>query len=265
MFLYNFFDYKGFIEDYHGEDYFSTTHILFMIFATFLIILLCVLCRNMKRKTLETYLKVLSIAVPIIETIKIVWETYWDVKFGYGFNLTGLLPLYTCSMFIYTLPLAAWCKGKVKDCAICFLSTIGLFGGFTNFYITVILHTYPFFTFATFISLYFHFFMVLTGLLIVVSGYKKFEWKDGINAFIPLALFSVIVIPIDYILKADYMLYYQGWGAPVLPTIANFFAGKNLRFIYTIIVFFAYLGIAYLFVAIYKGVDRLLRRKSSLN
>lgn len=257
MFLYNFFDYKGFIEGYQGEDYFSTTHIVFMVLATLLIIFLCVLCRNMKNKTLETYLKVLSIIVPIIETIKIIWESYWDIKFGYGFNITGLLPLYTCSMFIYTLPLAAWCKGKVKDCAICWLSTIGLFGGLTNFYITVILHTYPFFTFATFISLYFHFFMVLTGLLIVVSKYKKYQWIDGIKAYIPLAIFSVLVIPVDYILKADYMLYYSGWGAPILPSLANFFASHNLRFIYTIIVLLAYLGIAYLFVSIYKGISKI--------
>lgn len=263
MFLYRFFDYKGFIDGYHGEDYFSLTHIIFMILATLLIIFLCILCRNLKKEKLEKYLKILSIIVPIMEIIKIVWESYWDIKFGYGFNVTGLLPLYTCSMFIYLLPLAAWCKGKVKDYAICWLGTIGLFGGFTNFYITVILHTYPFFTFATFISLYFHFAMVLTGLLIVTSGYKKFEWRDAVRAFIPLAIFSCLVIPLDYILKADYMLYYSGWGAPLLPTLAKVLADNNMRFIYTIFVFVLYLGIAYLFVAIYKGIGKLKSLKKA--
>ena len=100
--------------------------------------------------------------------------------------------------------------------------------------------------------------MVITGILIVVSGYKKFNWIDGLKGFIPLAVFSVIVIPVDYILNADYMLYYSGNGAPILPDLANSLANMGLRFVFTIIMFFGYLGIAYLFVSIYKGVGKLV-------
>ena len=256
---YNFFDYKGFIEGYKGEDFFGLTHIIFMVIATLSIVLICILCRNLKKEKMDIYLKVLSILIPVLEIIKISWETYWDIKFGYGFNKTGLLPLYTCSMFIYTLPLAAWCKGKVQDCAICWLATIGIFGGLTNFYLTQILHTYPFFTYASFMSLLFHFLMVLTGLLIVVSRYKKFTWIDGVKGWIPLAIFSIIVIPVDYILKADYMLYYYGNGAPILPDLANALGDMGLRFIFTIIMFFGYLLIAYLFVSIYIGIGKLVQ------
>ena len=265
---YNFFDYKGFIEGYNGQDYFGTTHLIFMILATLAIVVICILCRNLKKEKMDIYLKVLSILIPVLEIIKISWETYWDIKFGYGFNKTGLLPLYTCSMFIYTLPLAAWCKGKVKDCAVCWLATIGVFGGLTNFYLTQILHTYPFFTYASFMSLLFHFLMVVTGLLIVVSKYKKITWIDGLKGWIPLALFSIIVIPVDYVLKADYMLYYYGNGAPILPDIANALGDMGLRFIFTIIMFFGYLLIAYLFVAIYIGIGKLIqicKTKKALN
>lgn len=255
--LYNFFDYKGFIEGYKGEDFLGTSHKIFMILAVLLIIVICFLCKNLKKEKMDLYFKVLSIIIPIVEVCKIVWESYWDIKFGYGFNKTGLLPLYTCSMFIYALPLAAWCKGKVKDCAVCWLATIGVFGGLTNFFLPPILNTYPFFHYASFNSLIFHFLMVLTGLLIVVSGYKKFSWIDGLKGFIPLAAFSVIVIPVDYILKADYMLYYNGYGAPILPDLANTFSQLGLRFIFTIIVFIGYLLIAYLFVSIYIGIGKL--------
>ena len=95
--------------------------------------------------------------------------------------------------------------------------------------------------------------MVITGILIVVSGYKKFNWIDGLKGFIPLAVFSIIVIPVDYILKADYMLYYYGNGAPILPDIAISLANLGLRFVFTMLVFFGYLGISYLFVSIYKA------------
>lgn len=255
---YNFFDYKHFIKGYHGEDFFGPTHIVAMVILTILIVALLIIFRKAKTSSVDKYLKILSIIVPIIEIIKITWESYYDIKLGYGFNWTGLLPLYTCSLFIYTLPLAAWTKGKVKDMAVCWLATIGIFGGLTNFYLTQILYTYPFWTYATFMSLYFHFMMVFTGLFIVVTRYKKFKFFDIIRAWIPLAIFSILVIPVCYVLKADYMLYYYGNGAPVLPQISNFFASHNLRFIYTLIVLFGYMLIAGIFVCIYKFIDFLI-------
>ncbi len=257
---YKFFDYKDFINGYHGQDYFGTTHVIAMIVLTLLIVALLIVFRNAKTSSVDKYIKVLSIIIPILEIVKIVWETVFDIKMGHGFNYTGLLPLYTCSLFIYTLPLAAWTKGKVKDMAICWLGTIGIFGGLTNFYLTQILHTYPFWTFATFMSLYFHFMMVFTGLFIVVTRYKKFEFKDVLSAWIPLAIFSILVIPVCYALKADYMLYYYGNGAPILPDIANFFASKGLRFIYTLIVLIGYALIALIFVSIYKLIYYLCKQ-----
>ena len=100
MLLTGFFKYKDFIEGYHGQDYFSLTHIIFMILATIAIVVLCVVLKNVKHKNLDRYLKVLSIYIPVMEIVKIVWESYFDIKMGHGFNWTGLLPLYTCSMFI---------------------------------------------------------------------------------------------------------------------------------------------------------------------
>lgn len=249
---YNFFDYKHFISDYHGQDFFGTTHLVAMAILTLLIVVLLVIFRKTKHANVEKYLKVLSIIVPILEVVKIVWESYYDISLGYGFNWTGLLPLYTCSLFIYTLPLAAFGKGKVKHSATCWLATIGIFGGLTNFYLTQILNTYPFWTFATFMSLYFHFMMVFTGLFIVVTKYKVFNFKDILYSWLPLAIFSILVIPVCYVLKADYMLYYYGNGAPVLPMLSSFFAKYNLRFIYTIIMVFGYALIAGLFISIYK-------------
>ena len=257
MLSYDFFDYKGLIDGYNGEDYYGTAHLIFMVLATIAIIVICILCRNIKREKFDIYLKVLSIVVPILEVIKIVWESYWDIKTGVGFNWIGILPLYTCSMFIYTVIIAAWGKGKIKEYAISWMATIGVFGGLTNFYITNILTLYPFFTFATFLSLQFHFLMVVTGLLIVISKYQKIEFIDGFKGFIPLAIFSVIVIPIDYAIKADYMLYYYGLGAPVLSDLAETLGDLGLRWVYTILMIFGYLGISYLFVSIYKGIEKI--------
>lgn len=272
---YSFFDYKNFIiidgEKYHGQDFFSLTHIIFMVIATIALILLCIFLRKTSRKKVEIYLKVLAIAVPIIEVVKIVWESYWDITVGGGFDFSGLLPIYTCSMFIYVLPIAAFARGKVKQYSVSWLGTICIFAGFTNFYLTQILHTYPFWTYATFISLYFHFLMSFTGIFLLVTGYFKPKWIDIIRGYVPILIFSVLVIPTNYYLTSlgyepDYMLYMWGNGAPILPIWAKFFSENGLHFIYTLIVVVGYLILSALMVCVEKGVISLAGKlKSQLN
>ena len=83
--------------------------------------------------------------------------------------------------------------------------------------------------------------MVFTGIFLICSKYYVPKWKDIIIGFIPVALFSIIVIPIDYIFKWDYMFYRTAWGTPAfIGQLANFFGSKGLRLIYTFIVFIAY-------------------------
>ncbi|MBQ8293068.1 MAG: YwaF family protein [Bacilli bacterium] len=268
MFNYNFFDYKDFIPDEYKQNVlWSLPHIIFIVVAISTIILLCVFFKNTKNKNIETYLKVLSIIIPILEVIKIVWESYWDITLGHGFNVTGLLPLYTCSMFIYVLPFAGWGKGKVKECALAFLTTLGVFAGATNFFLPPIFNDYPFFSYASFTSLNYHFLMVFTGIFIVSTRYYVPNLKSAFKAFLPVLIFSLIVIPVNYIMYlngnkwVDYMLYMHGYGAPLLPQISDFFGKLNLRFVFTILIMGLYLGIIYLFLVIYKIVFKAFNIK----
>lgn len=268
MFNYNFFDYKDFIPDEYKQNVtWSLAHIIFIVLSVVTIILLCIFLRNAKSKKIDIYLKTLSIVMPILEIIKIVWESYWDIKMGHGFNLTGLLPLYTCSMFIYVLPFAGWCKGKVKECALTFLTTIGVFAGATNFFIPPIFNDYPFFSYASFTSLNYHFLMVFTGIFLVTTRYYVPNLKGVIKGFIPVLIFSIIVIPVDYLMFyngypwVDYMLYIHGYGAPILPQMSDWFGAHNIRLIYTILVMFGYFLIGLLFTLIYQGVLKVFKAK----
>ena len=260
---YNFFDYKHFI-DYHGEDVFGTAHIVFILLASLAIIVLPVLLRKTKEKNIDLLLKILSFVFPVLEAVKITWESVWDIKIVHSFNWDGLLPLYTCSMFIFLLPFAAWGKGKLKRASIAWLSTIGIFSGLTNFFVPPILNTYPFWTMATFFSLHHHFWMVFTGVFLAVTGYYKAKWSDIFTAWIPLALFSLLVIPANYILQSlnfspDYMLYMHGYGAPVLPQMSAFFIEHALQFVYTLIMLFGYMLISALFVCLHMAIRALCR------
>ena len=254
MSKYKFFEYKKFIEGYKGEDFMGTCIKIYLFVAILTIILLCVKLRKCSHRKIDIYLKVLSIFIPIHEVIKIIWESCWDIKTGSGFNFTGLLPLYTCSLFIFILPFAAWCKGKVRESALSFLTTLSIFAGLTNFLMPAILNTYPFFTYATFVSLDFHFLMVFTGIFLVSTGYyvpKKLT--NIILAWIPVGLFSILAYAANNIWKgSDYMLITTGGAAPLLPQISSFLNGLHLNILFTAFVLLLYALIIALMIGLYN-------------
>lgn len=256
MFKYGgFFTYKDFLEGYHGQEYMGAGQFIFLGVATLTIILISIFLRKISHKKIDIYLKVLAIAILVLEIVKIVVESYFDIKCGHGFNFSGLLPLYTCSLFTYTLPVAAFAKGKAKECCLAFLTTLGIFAGLTNFVMAPILQTYPFFNFHTFVSLIFHFWMVFTGVFLLATKYYVPKWIDIFKGMIPLALLSIVAIPVNYALSAhygwsvDYMLFYSGNGAPVLPNLANALASVGLRPLFTVFVYIMYLAISAIIVS----------------
>ena len=261
MFKYgDFFTYKDFLQGYHGQDYMGVGQFIFLGVAILAIILISVFLRKVSHQKIDIFLKVLAIGIPLLEILKIAIESYFDIKGGHGFNFSGLLPLYTCSLFIYTLPVAAFGKGKAREFCLSFLTTLGIFAGLTNFVMAPILNTYPFFNFHTFVSLNFHFWMVFTGIFLIATKYYVPKWSDILKGIIPLAILSMVAIPVDYALSdyygwsVDYMLYYSGNSAPLLPDIANALAKIGLRPLFTAIVFILYIVIAALIVSIIRFI-----------
>ena len=237
---YRYFDYKKNIVGYSGEDMFSTKHILIMAILFAVMISLCIIFRKAKTKNITIYLKVLSIFLPILEISKIVWETIWDLKTGESFNYAGLLPLYTCSLFIFVLPFAAFAKGRAKRYALSFITTLSIPAGFTVFIYPHILETYPIFTFPATHSLIFHFSMVFTGVFLIVTDYYRPTFKDVLYGMIPLWIFSLFVIPANFIMNrynawVDYMLYMRGSGMPLIGPLSDYFRSHGLLIIYSLL------------------------------
>ena len=259
MFKYGgFFTYKYFLEGYNGQDYMGLGQFVYSGISILVIILASVLLRKISHKKIDILLKILAVLIPFLDILKITVESYFDITGGHGFNFSGLIPLYTCSIFVYTLPIAAFGRGKAREYTLSFVTTIGIFAGLTNFVMAPILNTYPFFNFHTFVSLHLHFWMVFTGIFLIATGYYVPRWADVFKSMVPLAAWSLVAIPVDYALSAyygwsvDYMLYYSGNGAPLLPELASALAAHGLRPVFTLIMFILYGIIAAIIVSIIR-------------
>ena len=260
--LYGFFDYKEYLDYEHWSDFLKAPHLILSSCAILFIILFCIFFRKIDHKKIGIFLKILSILILINESTKIIWESYYDLKpeFRGEFNYEGLLPLYTCSMFIYCLIIAAWTKGKAKECALGFLTTLSIFAGLTNFLYLQILDGYPLWSYAALTSFFFHFFMVFTGIFLVSTGYYRPHMKDSLKAYILVVLFSIIVMPVNFILKykgyhPNYMMYMDGINLPILENIEIFFTSRHLTLIYSFLVMGGYYLITIMVIGIYNLID----------
>ena len=148
-----------------------------------------------------------------------------------------------------------------------FLTTVNLLYGAIGVVYCNGLNFYPFWTFGAFYSMFFHATMFVTGVFLLMTGYKRPEWRDVFRSFIPIVLLACIAIPVNYYLNgpADYMLLYSGSGVPLYEDLAKSLGEKGLRFIYTIIMLVTHLPLAALVVGITKLIGRIFAKKTGDN
>ena len=251
MLEYGFFDYKYNIQNF-GSDLFSIPHFIFIAIAISFTIVFGIFFRKTKHSTIDIFLKILSIVMIVLEATKISWESYYDITTGRGFNYEGLLPIYTCSLFIYTVFLSAWTKGKIRDYSLSFVTTIAMVSGAIGVVYCNGLNFYPFWTFGAFYSMFFHSIMFFTGFFLLITGYKKLEWSDILRGWVPMLVLAVITIPVDYIIGADYMQIYSGDGVPLLEGLGKIMAEAGLRPLFTALMLALYTVLSGLVVSVCK-------------
>ena len=266
---YGFFDdsYTLAEKGYHGEDRMSPKQFIFMGALFIAIIIVSILLRKVKKEKLFTMYKVLAIVMPIIEITKIAFSTVADLTHGQPFNLGGILPLYSCSMLLYFLPFVAWGKGgKMQRFSMAFFSSIGLVAGLSNFIYLSSAGWYPIFTYGGLYSALFHAVIVFVGMSLMITGLYKPSFRTIYEGMIPILIFSVFVIPANFIIKhvpnngsnPDYMMLMDANG--FIPFISNFFIEHNIQFLFSLLMLFVAYPIATaLITLIDMGVIALIK------
>ena len=256
MLLYHFFDYKYNIPGFKS-DLFSINHLIFIVVILLVAFASIFFMRKVDHKKIRIALKVLSIFTIVLEIAKISFESYFDITTGRGFNSFGILPLYTCSLYIYTLFIHSFTKGKASEYSLSFLTTTGMLSGLIGLIYCNGLNWYPFWTFGAFYSLFFHSSMFLCGFFLLVSGYKKLEWKDVLKGWVPLVILSLVAIPVNYGIGSDYMQIYEAGGVPLMEKVAEIFANAGYRQVFTIMMICIYIIFSLVVVSLYKLASKI--------
>ena len=258
---YNFFDYKYNIIGYNGQDFGNFPQYLYLIISFILMIIILFTLRNLRKEKVHNILKITSIFLVLFYIIKTTWESIYDIKLSGSFN-TGLLPFDTCSLIMIAGLISSFSKGKIKEYSDSWLVTGGIIGGFATMIVLNAFKYYPFLSFGAFYSMIWHFLMVFIGLLLIITKYIDMNYKVVIKGFIFQFMFSLIIIPIDFIFNMDFMMYKNLGGIPLFENIATYLTSIGLSILNPLLMltlYFIVFHIPYLIYMMCKRFNKILK------
>ncbi len=207
----NFFTHKDQLpppEQWPGTM-FSPLQLGYYAVMTALLVFLCIRgAKASERSRKRSFIAIWCVTL-VMEPGVMLWETLTS---GY-FDWIGGLPLWTCSLFIYTLPFAVWGKGLVRKAACGYICTLGLLGGVINFFYPAnILARYSCISLPGVYTLFFHGALVYCAVSMLASGYHSFKdaasWKDLLAPSVPALLMSIPANIVNILFSdADYMFF----------------------------------------------------------
>ena len=240
-----------------GPYAFRIEHIMFILLMTIIGFTLGFLLRKRERKTIKIVLISLWAFALAMEIMK---YTLWSINaIKDGFDIEMMLPLHSCSMFMYIFPLAMFSKNKyVKTAASNFLVIVNMIMGYITMYVGCPESVFSFFGLEI---LLYHAIIFIVPLVMLITGYYKLEKSDikwGMALFLSLA---ILVYIFDAITKCDYFFIYDGHKFGILYEIS-----ENVpHIVWTLIVMTCYIltalimhyGIYYLSVYLEKRKQRI--------
>ncbi len=252
---YNFFEYKYNIIGYTGQDFKSIAQMWYLIGSVVLMIILLFVCRKFSKEKVLKIIRVISVFLILFYIGKTTWESIYDIKLTGSFN-TGLLPLDSCSIIMLAGLISGFAKGKISKYSDAWLATGGVVGGIANMIFLNALKYYPLISFGAFYSMIWHFLMVFLGLLLITTNYVNADFETIKKGFLFHLMFSLIVIPIDFIFNYDFMMFRELSGIPFFEGIASKLTNMGLQFLNPLLMLCLYFVFFSIIILIAKGIKK---------
>ena len=201
--LKNFFTHKDFLPPANeiAGTMFTPLHIIFAVVSLALVIFCALAVAKKSERTIRTVFTLLWASLVVLEATKIVWETVSGASVN--FEVTGVLPLYPCSIFMYAMPITIFGHDRVRYMGCGYACSLGLLGGTINFiYPATILGSYSCISFAGFHTFLYHGTMVFCAIVMLKSGYHSYKnakkLTDLLLPAIPALSVSVIANAVNF-------------------------------------------------------------------
>lgn len=239
-----------------GPFAFNADYIIAIILLIALSFILPFLLRKKDSKTIKKVLLSLWIVALVLDITKYTYLFVENLSNGPIASIGDLdFPFWTCSMFLYLMPIALFVKNeKLSRACTAFICTISFFAGIVNFAVPSDDSLFSFFGMHKII---YHYILMLVPAIMLGTGYFKLKFKDISGIMIVFGICAVPVYIFNAVFNQDYMYTFNGsW----LPFDASFISFKPL---YTLIAVITYALLALLIIAIDIGIRKLNQKRKN--
>ena len=165
----------------------SPTYIVALLITLALIAVALYFTRNISKKTVRYILIGSSIFTISTEIVKMIF-----VGVTYGIDRVEFIPLYFCSLFMYSSVLATLKCDVLRTAGLSFLFFGGIIGASAFFmYPDACIPNYPIYHFMCLRTMMFHGLMIFVGITVTRSGYYKPDIKHLKHFAIALSIVGV--------------------------------------------------------------------------
>ncbi len=192
------------------EGAWSWQHILFVSFCILtmigLAVLIGILMRKKDYKLKNIVIIASAISINAFELVKFIVRCI-GADNVIRTILCSLLPLFLCSIQLIALPMAAFCKGRLKEACLDFVMIFGILGAiFGTIGATQNYNAYPVLAFHNVVSAITHSISGFASLYIMISGMMSLKKKNMWITFSITGAFSVLA----YIINVFNGLVFEG-------------------------------------------------------
>ncbi|MCR5078531.1 MAG: YwaF family protein [Bacilli bacterium] len=246
-------------EDWHGE-YLGVAHIVAASIVTILFVGLGIFF-GVRLKGAETKKRILPIKVAtiIFLTVQLSYYIVNIARDGWGI-LIGILPLFLCDIQLFSLPFAAWGKGRVQKIAFDFSIVLGLLAALMGAWFNgAVFANNPIWSYDCIWNFINHCVPGFVAVYIMANRLSKLKMIDMLITFAVMALFEIVALIIDFTLNENYMFFRSSSGTPFF-IFENMSGGNPV--VYVILVILgqhAYVAIYYL---VYFLVEKIAEKKN---
>ncbi len=199
-----------------AEGYLSWQHLLFVSLLMVVMIALAV-CLGMKNRRADSRKRnrVLIGAALLMDGIELLKILFFCLRSESVEPILYNLPLFLCSIQLITIPMAAFCKGRLREAALDFVCIFGMLGAVLGTYGAGNNYgSYPVISLDNVASGLTHSIAGFAALYIMVSGMASMEKRNIGITFGILSGFCVAAYIANTLLDSNYMFLMGGDGTP---------------------------------------------------
>ena len=247
-----------------AEGAWSWQHILQVSILMVLMVALAIFFgKRNKNKTEKEKNKVLIASAIMINSFEIVKIVVLCIRCQNPFQWLYVLPLFLCSIQLIAIPMAAFCKGRVKEACLDFVLTFGILGAvFGTVGATQNYGAYPVFSMDNVFSGVTHSISGFASLYIAISGLISMKKENYWITLCILLGFAVMAYVANVTIGYNYMFLMYHDGTPY-SILYNLVGGNPV--IYPIMVVFIFVVYITLFYTIYLTSKKKSNTKTAVN